>query len=61
MRAASVELMKNVATIKAKNDKDGALTLANKYVEKGSVVPMEIITERALRFPQASFVYALDL
>jgi hypothetical protein len=61
MRASSVELMKLVATIKAKNDKDGALQLANKYVEKGSIVPMELITERALRFPQSSFVYTLDL
>ncbi|MBL8740602.1 MAG: hypothetical protein JNK04_05905, partial [Myxococcales bacterium] len=61
MRAASVDLMKLVATIKAKNDKDGALALANKYVEKGTIVPMDLITERALRFPQSSFVYALDL
>ncbi|HTJ81564.1 MAG TPA: hypothetical protein VL400_07555, partial [Polyangiaceae bacterium] len=60
MSAASIAMMKTVATIKATNDKAAALDLANKYVEKGSRVPQAVITERMLRFPQPNFVYGLD-
>jgi len=60
MADASVALMKTVGTIKATNDKQAALDLANKYVEKGSRVPQSVITDRMLRFPQPNFVYAID-
>ncbi len=59
MADASVKMMKIVGGIKAKNDKQAALDLANKYVEKGSKVPHSVITERMLRFPQPNFVYSL--
>ncbi len=59
IRPASEKLMKLVGSIKAKNDKVGALALADRYVEKGSIVPFAIITERALRYPQPNFVYAV--
>ncbi|MFO0553238.1 MAG: hypothetical protein U0271_32935 [Polyangiaceae bacterium] len=60
MRDACVKLMKTVGKIKAEGDKEGALKLANKYVEKGSNVPFSIIEERMRRFPQPNFVYAID-
>jgi hypothetical protein len=57
---ASVEkLMKIVATIKATNDKAGADALVAKYVD-GPVLPQKTIAERELRFPQPTFVYAVD-
>jgi hypothetical protein len=58
--AAAKKLMKTAATIKAKNQKDRAEALAAKYVD-GDRVPMKVIAERYLRFPKASFVYAVDL
>ena len=58
--AAIDKMMKVVGDIKAKNDKKAAEALSDKYVD-GTVVPHAIITERALRFPQPSFVYAVDL
>lgn len=58
MPAASIEIMRLSAGFKAKNDKDGALALANKHVEKGAKVPHDVIQERMLRFPQPNFVYA---
>jgi len=57
--AAMEKLMKTVMTIKAKNDKAGAEALVAKYVD-GPTVPQAIVTERVLRFPQASYVYAID-
>ncbi len=57
--AATTKLMKLVATIKATNDKAGAEALAKKYIE-GPRLPHAQITERFLRFPKATFVYALD-
>jgi hypothetical protein len=53
-------LMKRVGTIKATNDKAAAEAFAKKYVD-GDVVPQKAITERVLRFPKPSFVYAMDL
>jgi hypothetical protein len=58
--AAFDAMMKKVGTLKATNDKAGALTLAKKYVE-GKAVPHAAIQERILRFPQPSFVYAVRL
>jgi hypothetical protein len=52
-------LMKAVATLKAKNDKAAADALVAKYVD-GPVVPQALVTERELRFPQTSYVYAVD-
>ncbi|MEO6573680.1 MAG: hypothetical protein ABIP89_07575, partial [Polyangiaceae bacterium] len=54
------KLMKRVGTIKAKTDKADAEALAKKYVD-GDLVPQKVITERVLRFPKPSFVYAMDL
>lgn len=58
--AATEKLMKVVATVKAKNDKKGALALADKYVV-GKTVPHATIVERWRRLPSTSFVYAVDL
>ncbi len=57
---AAEDLMKTVARIKAVTDKKAALSLSDKYVD-GSVVPFQLITERVLRHPKASFVYSIDL
>jgi hypothetical protein len=54
------KLMKIVGGIKAKNDKAAAEELAAKYVD-GKTVPQPTITERELRFPKPSFVYAYDI
>jgi len=58
--AACTKLMKLVGHIKAANDKAAAEALVKKYVE-GDRVPMAAITERSLRFPKNSFVYAVKL
>lgn len=57
--AAFEKLMKTVATIKATNDKAGADALVAKYVD-GPVVPQKTIAERILRYPQTTYVYAID-
>ncbi|HEY8091959.1 MAG TPA: hypothetical protein VIF09_29055, partial [Polyangiaceae bacterium] len=53
------KLMQAVATLKAKNDRAAADALVAKYVD-GPVVPQAVVTERELRFPQTSYVYAVD-
>lgn len=58
--AAAEKLMKDVARMKARNDKQGAEALAKKHVES-SAIPHAVIAERVLRFPKNSFVYALDM
>jgi hypothetical protein len=55
------ELMKTVAGIKARGDKAGAKALLDKYVESSKVVPHDIIKERFLRVPKASFVYSVAM
>jgi len=55
--AAVEKLMTEVVRIKATGDRDAAEALASRYVD-GTVVPMELITERSLRQPRSSFVYA---
>jgi hypothetical protein len=52
-------MMKTVAGIKARGDVKGAQELFAKYVDSSTVVPHAIIAERFLRFPKASFVYAV--
>jgi len=52
--------MKIVGRIKAAGDRKEAEALAKKYVD-GDRVPHKTITERMLRYPKASFVYAVDL
>ncbi len=54
------KMTKTVGHIKATNDKAGAEALAKRYVD-GNVVPMQTITERYLRQPIGSLVYAVDL
>jgi hypothetical protein len=58
--AAIDKMMKTVGGLKATGDKAGAEALARKYVD-GDVVPQALITERLLRNPRATFVYALTL
>jgi len=53
------KLMKTVGTLKARNDKPAADALVARYVD-GAVVPQAIIAERELRFPQTTYVYAVD-
>jgi hypothetical protein len=57
--AAVDSLMKAVAKIKAKGDKKAAEAMVKELVD-GPLVPQSVITERMLRFPKASFVYAAD-
>jgi hypothetical protein len=54
-------LIKVVAGIKARGDVAAAKALIAKYVDSDKVVPHKVIAERFLRFPKASFVYAVDL
>jgi hypothetical protein len=56
--AAVDDMMKLVAGIKARGDKAAADALLAKYVD-GPTVPHDAITKRFLRFPKASFVYAV--
>jgi hypothetical protein len=51
--------MKVVLGIKARNDKAGADALVAKYVD-GTVVPQKVVAERELRYPQTTYVYAVD-
>ena len=60
MPAAIDRMMELVAGIKARGDRKLAETLAEQMVD-GDVVPQELITERLLRQPKASFVYSVDL
>jgi hypothetical protein len=59
MPAAFEKLMKVVGTLKAKNDKPAADALAAKYLD-GPTVPMKLIAERELRFPQTTVAYSVD-
>ena len=58
--AAARSLMARVMHIKATNDRPAAEALAARYVD-GDLVPMTTITERWRAFPQATFVYSVDL
>jgi hypothetical protein len=59
MPAVSDDMMKLVASIKARGDKAAAEALIAKYVDASTVVPHEKIAERFLRAPKASFVYSI--
>lgn len=58
--AAIEKIMQTVAQIKARGDRAEAEKMVKKYVDEGKI-PFAIITERYLRHPKASFVYALDI
>ncbi|MEZ4231200.1 MAG: hypothetical protein R3B89_18630 [Polyangiaceae bacterium] len=60
---AAAALLKEVARIKAKGDVAGASKLKAAYVDKDGGVKklLELIRERWLRAPKATFVYAVDL
>lgn len=58
---AADEMMKLVAGIKARGDKKAAEALIAKYVDSSKIVPHEVIRERFLRFPKASFVYEVAM
>ena len=53
-------MMKEIATIKAKGDKDALEKLRVKHVE-GKEIPFKLIEERMLRLPKTSFVYSVKL
>ncbi len=53
------EMMKLVAGIKARGDVAAAKALFDKYVDGSAIVPHKLISERFLRFPKPSFVYAV--
>jgi len=55
------ELMRLVGGIKARGDAAAAKKLLDKYVESSKVVPHEIIKERFLRVPKASFIYSVAM
>ncbi len=55
------ELMTVVAGIKARGDTKLAAELFAKYVDSDKIVPHGKIAERFLRFPKASFVYAVAM
>ncbi len=58
MPEVSDQLMKQIAQIKAKGDKKALVELQKKYIE-GTIVPFDLIQERMLRLPKASFVYSV--
>jgi hypothetical protein len=60
MPEASRELMQLVVRIKSTNDRRRAEELATRYVD-GDVVPQQVIVERYRAFPQAAFVYSVEL
>ena len=57
---ATEKLMKQVGRIKARNDKRGAEKLIEKYVNDEKKIHQALISERVLRHPKATFVYALS-
>ena len=57
--AAVEKLMQQVGRIKAAGDRVAAQKLVALYVD-GDRLPTELIAERILRHPKASFVYAVD-
>jgi hypothetical protein len=57
---AADKLMSVVGRVKAKNDKTEADAIIKRYVDGGRV-PQPLITERELRYPRQSFVYAVDM
>jgi hypothetical protein len=60
MPAAVEKLMGVVAHIKATHDKKAALAIAARYAD-GDRVPQKLITERELKYPKQSLVYAVRL
>lgn len=60
MPAAVDKMMKVVGHIKATSDKKAALALAARYVD-GDRVPQKLVTERELKYPKQSLVYAVRL
>jgi hypothetical protein len=61
LAAASDDMMKLVAGIKARGDTKAAQELIARYVDGKSVVPHDVIAERFLRLPKASFVYSIAM
>jgi len=58
--AAVEKLMRMVGQIKAKGDKAAALRLIKEFVD-GKMLPFDLIKERILRSPKASFVYSVKI
>jgi len=59
--AVAADMMKLVGGIKARGDVKAADDLIKKYVDSEAIVPHKTIAERWLRFPKASYVYAVSL
>jgi hypothetical protein len=57
--SAAEEMMREIGGIKARGDRAAAEVWADRLVD-GDTVPQTLIAERVLRFPKASFVYAID-
>jgi hypothetical protein len=59
---AATRLMRIVGGIKARGDKRGAAALVKEFVDAGGQTArlLELIKERWLRAPKASFVYAIE-
>lgn len=57
--SAAEEMMRAIGGIKARGDRAGAEEWATRLVD-GDTVPQGLIAERVLRYPKASFVYAID-
>jgi hypothetical protein len=60
LAAVADEMMRDFGGIKARGDKDAALSLIAKYVDSDAVVPHQTIAERLLREPKSSFVYSVN-
>ena len=61
--SATTELMHIVAGVKSRGDVNGAKALIAEHVDASGETKarMEVIQERWLRAPKASFVYAVEL
>lgn len=59
LATVSAEMMSAVAGIKARADAKGAKALIDRYVDVKAIVPHDVIAERFLRYPKASFVYSI--
>jgi len=57
--AVAKAMMTEFAGIKARGDKAAAEALLAKYVDSDKIVPHAVISERFLRHPKSSFVYAV--
>ncbi len=60
MPACAERIMTEITRIKATGNKENLVNLQNKHIN-GKDVPFQIISERMLRLPKTSFVYAVEI